>query len=568
MNSNLWQVSGYTPVRELGSGASGRVVFATHDATGSAVAIKYLTEEVDSDPSFRAAFRAEAELLAAIDDPNVARLYEYVESPQGAAIVMELVDGVSLRQMLRANGPTEPESALYVLKGSLLGLYAAHSRGVVHRDYKPENVLVTADGVSKLADFGIAMPVGEEAGTFVTGTPRYMAPEQWTGAAATPASDIYAATAVFYECLTGQAPYDGKSVLVLRDQHAKAPIPTEAAPEPVHDLLRQGLAKRPEKRPQPANVFLDLLEEVAFGAYGADWEERGRRKLAERAALLALLFPRADAAGGGTSVANTVLASGNSEVESGETGYGGAGDGGTGKGGVWQGWRTKALIGGGVAMLLLAGGMGINYASQDDPAVTVAGESTSPPAEPTVEAASASPTPSLTVAPTVTATPPSTAGPAMPTAGAVSRTPSRTPRATTSATPSRSPSRTPSTSPPPPADRTAPSIEKIGASPTVLDPQGCPYGPTSSSITAYVSDDRTPPDKLRVSFTYTMEGVTKTAGMSYSPNGMFLGTLGPLPAPKTTTRIEIRVKALDAVGNIASSTSPIYVSIYSFCTPG
>ncbi|MEV6815171.1 protein kinase, partial [Micromonospora sp. NPDC051296] len=100
-----WRVSGYTPVRRLGAGASGSVDLAVHDGTGTPVAIKYLTGRPD-DASFRAAFRDEARLLADIDDPYVCRLYEYVEAPGGAAIVMELVNGVSLRQMLRAQGPT------------------------------------------------------------------------------------------------------------------------------------------------------------------------------------------------------------------------------------------------------------------------------------------------------------------------------------------------------------------------------------------------------------------------------------------------------------------------------
>ena len=110
------------------------------------VAIKYLAEHLRDDENFIRAFRAEARVMSEVESPQVARLYEYIEAPGGAAIVMELVDGVALRAILREQGPTEPEAALVVLKGSLLGLAAAHDRGVVHRDYKPENVLVNGDG--------------------------------------------------------------------------------------------------------------------------------------------------------------------------------------------------------------------------------------------------------------------------------------------------------------------------------------------------------------------------------------------------------------------------------------
>ncbi|MET7475980.1 serine/threonine-protein kinase [Streptomyces sp. NPDC005648] len=304
-----WAVSGYTRVKELGSGASGRVVLATHDATGTHVAVKYLAEQLLDDPAFREVFRAEARLLGELHSPHVVELYEYVESPRGAAIVMELVDGVPLRKLLREHGATTPEAALVVLKGSLLGLAAAHTAGVVHRDYKPDNVLVAADGSSKLVDFGIAVPSGVAANA--SGTPTYMAPEQWTGGAAGPATDVYAATATFFECLTGTKPYPGQTLAELAVQHIEAPIPAELAPEPVRPLIRRGLAKTPEERPENAAVFVEELEAVATAAYGEEWEERGRRELAALAALFLLLFPLADGtASGTTALATTTLGPG------------------------------------------------------------------------------------------------------------------------------------------------------------------------------------------------------------------------------------------------------------------
>ncbi|MFF6781219.1 protein kinase [Streptomyces sp. NPDC012510] len=303
---NTWALPGYTESFELGSGASGRVVLAVHEETGVPVAVKYLSESLRTRPGFVHDFRAEARLLGGLESPYVAGLYEYVESPDGAAIVMELVDGVSLRALLRQEGPLDPEAALVLLKGSLLGLADAHHVGVVHRDYKPENVLVAPDGTSKLVDFGIAVDAGVQAG--VAGTPSYMAPEQWTGAPASPAADVYAATATFFECLTGHKPYAADNLAALALQHVDAPVPAEETPEPVRELVRRGLAKDPEERPAQAEAFVRELEAAADAAYGPDWEERGRGRLAALVALLPLLLP--SARGGPrttTDTARTVL---------------------------------------------------------------------------------------------------------------------------------------------------------------------------------------------------------------------------------------------------------------------
>jgi hypothetical protein len=316
-----WVVPGFAEERELGRGASGRVVAAVHMASGAKVAVKYLAPRLLAAPGFLEAFRSEAALLRSLDVPQVVRLLDYVEAPgaagvdrgsspggiQGAAIVMELVDGVSLHEMITGQGPASPESALLVLKGSLLGLAAAHTLGIVHRDYKPENVLVDGSGQSKLSDFGVAAPTGQAASG---GTPLYMAPEQWDGAPASPATDIYAATVVFFECLTGQTPFSG-SLGQLAAQHAAAAAPVELVDEPLRQLITRGMAKSPADRPANAATFTTDLEATAAAVYGQEWESRGRAQLAERAAaLLLLLLPHggAAAAGGtGTSSVSTWL---------------------------------------------------------------------------------------------------------------------------------------------------------------------------------------------------------------------------------------------------------------------
>jgi serine/threonine protein kinase len=183
-----WEIPGYTELRALGSGGFGDVVLARHDESGILVAVKYLRRDLLADPGFAAMFRDEAAVLASLDDPNVVRLYEYIESPTGAVIVMELIDGVSVREILSDQGATSAEAALVVLQDSLLGLAATHARGVVHRDYKPENVLVNVEGLSKLTDFGIAARGRDRP--VPAGTLAYAPPEQLRGAPASPAGAV------------------------------------------------------------------------------------------------------------------------------------------------------------------------------------------------------------------------------------------------------------------------------------------------------------------------------------------------------------------------------------------
>ena len=305
-----WAVPGYTEVRELGRGASGKVVAAVNDATSQQVAIKYLSPALTRDSAFMWSFRSEAQMLRSLGVPQVVQVYDYVEEPgQGAGIVMELVDGVSLHEMIVRRGPTGPEAALTVLKGSLLGLAAAHTLGIVHRDYKPENILVDTAGNSKLADFGVAVKAGKQVPA--AGTPLYMAPEQWQGAPASPATDVYAATAVFFECLTGRTPFSGK-LQQLHEQHVTATVPLDRVDAPLQGLIARGMAKNAAGRPQSAIEFVAELEAAAAAAYGPEWEERGRGHLAARAAALLPLLLRGNGSPGssGTSYASTWLGGG------------------------------------------------------------------------------------------------------------------------------------------------------------------------------------------------------------------------------------------------------------------
>ncbi|WP_191247022.1 serine/threonine-protein kinase [Amycolatopsis deserti] len=307
MRTRNWVVPGYTELGRLGDGGFGEVVLARHDPSGALVAIKYLFTQHLGDPSRLAAFRHEAELLSRVRSPHVTRLYEFHQGPHGAAIVMEAIHGISLREVLGHDGVLPPESALAVLKGSLLGLADAHRAGVVHRDYKPANVLVGPDRESKLVDFGIAVLAGQPG--VPAGTPAYMAPEQWRGAPATPATDVYAATCVFFQSITGRRPYDGATTSELQDLHEHAPVPVEAVPEPVRGLIARGMAKDGDRRPSAAAEFVAELETAAVAGYGPDWEQRGLGRLAQRAGALLALSPLA-LLGAGTAAAPGAAAGG------------------------------------------------------------------------------------------------------------------------------------------------------------------------------------------------------------------------------------------------------------------
>jgi eukaryotic-like serine/threonine-protein kinase len=277
-----WAVPGYVELRELGHGVSGRVVEAVQERTTLQVAIRYLSPDLVADPGFLPRFRTEMVKLKELDVPSVVRVYDYAEQPgQGAAVVMELVDGCSLRSVIEGQGPLEPVAALAVLKGSLLGLAAVHRLGLGHRDVKPANVLVDNAGQVKLSGFGMAALAAEEMQA--VGTPLYLAPERWEGESASPRSDVYAATAVFFECLTGEPPFSG-DLAALQGQHASGALPLDRVDARLAPLIRRGMAKDRDRRPHSANAFVSELEALAAVSYGSDWEKRGRALLAASAA--------------------------------------------------------------------------------------------------------------------------------------------------------------------------------------------------------------------------------------------------------------------------------------------
>jgi tRNA A-37 threonylcarbamoyl transferase component Bud32 len=280
--TDIWAVPGFTHVRELGAGHSGRVVQAVDDLTRTPVVVKYLDERLWRDERFQQRFRADARVLARLEDPGLVQFYEYVESPEGAAVIMELVDGVTLARLLDTQGPTGPLAALVIFGGSLMALEALHEARVAHGAYSPANVLIDASGTGKLADVAVTTEDGSDARGAA-----YRAPELWDGAPAGPASDLYAATAVFVECLTGLPPFATKNLPALAKAHRNEPVPVQALPEPLRELVSAGLAKNPGDRPSSAASLLTALDEAATSAYGASWEAQGRDRLAQLVAATA-----------------------------------------------------------------------------------------------------------------------------------------------------------------------------------------------------------------------------------------------------------------------------------------
>jgi hypothetical protein len=279
-----WLVPGFTEIRELGVGTTGRTALARDDETGDLVAIKYLSAQLTDDTAVAERIRREAALVTGVRDPNVVRIDAVLDSPDGGdvALVMEAVDGPTLRALLAARRPL-PEAALALLRGSLLGLAVLHDQGVMHRDVKPDNVLIDAARQGKLINIGIPVPAGEDA---AEGTAAYRAPELWHGRPASPASDTYAAAVTFVECLTGVAPFRADSTAELRALHESAPPPLDGVPEPLRPLLERALSKDPRKRYSDARAFATDLETAAAAVYGPGWLEQGVLALTDAAAVM------------------------------------------------------------------------------------------------------------------------------------------------------------------------------------------------------------------------------------------------------------------------------------------
>jgi eukaryotic-like serine/threonine-protein kinase len=226
----------YSLVSRIAGGGMGDVYRAHDLLLDRPVAVKVLQPSLASDPDFVARFRAEARAAARLTHPNVVGVYDWGSADELTYyMVMEYVPGKDLREVLAARGPLQPGQAVQVMADVCDALDAAHSGGLVHRDVKPENILIERTGKVKVADFGIALALDADKtlpGGVISGTLRYISPEQAEGEQATPASDIWAAGAVLCELLTGRQPYGGSPADVLRRRTAEPPVlPSQIDPE-------------------------------------------------------------------------------------------------------------------------------------------------------------------------------------------------------------------------------------------------------------------------------------------------------------------------------------------------
>lgn len=251
-------------------GGMGEVWRAKDLILGRIVAIKVLKEEYTGDPGFLQRFRAEARHTALLNHVGIANVFDYGEEEGSAYLVMELVPGQPLSSIIEHEQVLSPDRTLSMMAQTARALSVAHAQGLVHRDIKPGNLLITPEGRVKVTDFGIARLADQVPLTQtgqVMGTAQYLAPEQATGQTATGASDIYSLGVIGYECLTGHRPFSGESQIAIalaQVNDAPPPLP-ETLPTPVRALLMSMLAKDPKNRPANAIKLSEAAEAIRSG---------------------------------------------------------------------------------------------------------------------------------------------------------------------------------------------------------------------------------------------------------------------------------------------------------------
>ncbi len=268
----------YKIISKLGEGGMAEVYKAACLVLNRTVAVKVLRPQFASDEEFVERFRREAQAAASLSHPNIVGIYDVGHDGDRYYIVMEYVQGQSLRDTIRKSGPLPPARAAWLAWQILAALEHAHENNIVHRDIKPHNILVTPDGRVKVTDFGIARAASTsaltEAGT-VIGTVNYFSPEQAKGDPVGVQSDIYSLGVVLYEMLTGRVPFKGESPISIALQHVQtsAAPPSQvnpSVPRALDRIVMKALEKNASRRYERARDMMRALEPYAFPGNGAD----------------------------------------------------------------------------------------------------------------------------------------------------------------------------------------------------------------------------------------------------------------------------------------------------------
>lgn len=253
--------------RRIGEGGMARVYLGRDLRLNRRVAIKVLHTQYASDPSFLGRFNHEAQAAANLRHPNIIDIYDFGHDGDIPYIVMEYVEGQDLKALLRLNGPLAIDRAVNMAEDVAGALDAAHRAGLVHRDIKPQNIIVGPNDAVKITDFGIAKSALSTSATetgVIFGTADYLSPEQARGLAATPASDIYSLGVTLYEMLTGRLPFSGDNSVAVAMQHVSTTPPPPSRlnpriPPQLENLVLSAMEKDPARRPASARAFAQQL---------------------------------------------------------------------------------------------------------------------------------------------------------------------------------------------------------------------------------------------------------------------------------------------------------------------